>query len=517
MNGKIYDGTGAESYYGDVAIDDDKIVATGDLKFRAKTKIDAKGLVVSPGFVNMLSWAPWNLLNDGRSLSDLKQGVTLEVFGEGASMGPIADENMTEESNWQTLGEYFDYAEGKGMSTNIASFVGATTVRTNVLGYDDIDPNPAQLMEMKNQVRQAMDDGALGVGSSLIYPPAFFAKTEELIELCKVASEYGGTYISHMRSEGNKFEEAVNELMKIAYDARIDAEIYHLKAGGVDNWPKIDKVINKIDSARNTGLNITADMYLYTAGSTGLDACVPPWAQDGGTDAFMERLRNDSIRNIILKDIITPTDEWENFYLMSKDPDNIKLLGFKQDSLQKYSGMTLKQIADKRHSGYPETILQLILDNDGDIGTVYFLMSEENIVKQIKLPYMSFCSDAGSYSFEREDNPSTHPRAYGNFARLLGKYVREERVISLEEAIYKLTSLSMEKLKISERGRIAPGYFADIAVFDFDQVLDRATFEYPHRYSTGMVHVIVNGVQVLENGEHTGEMPGRAVRLDIKK
>lgn len=513
-NGTVYDGTGLSPYKADVAIKNDKVVAVGELDYRSKKDIDASGLIVAPGFINMLSWAPNSLLRDGRSMSDLKQGVTLEVFGEGVSMGPVPEDRITEDSKWTTLGGYFDYAEESGISTNIASFVGATTIRVHVLGYDNVAPNDEQLDKMKSLVREAMEEGALGVGSSLIYPPAFFAKTDELIELNKIASEYGGTYISHMRSEGNKLEEAVDELIEIAKRADIDAEIYHLKAAGMDNWDKLDRVIEKIDSARQLGMNITADMYLYTAGSTGLTACLPPWVEEGGHEVFMERIRNDSIKQKILGEIMTPTDEWENFYDLSGDPSNIMLLGFKQDSLQKYTGMTLREIADQRNAGYPETILQLIDDNDGSIGTVYFLMSERNIKKQIQLEYMSFGSDAGSYSFEREGNPASHPRAYGNFARLLGKYVRDEYVIPLEEAIYKLTLLTAQKLKIKYRGRIAPGYYADLAIFDYDEIIDRATFENPHRYAEGMKFVIVNGVPVIEMGDHTGEMPGRAVRLN---
>ncbi len=522
--GTIYDGSGGPPVVGDVAIRGDSIVAVGDVgSAGAATELDVTGLAVAPGFINMLSWATVSLIEDGRSLSGIKQGVTLEVFGEGSSMGPLNDamkQEMLEQQGdirfdvaWTTLGEYLEHLVERGVSTNVASFIGATTVRVHEIGYEDRPPTAEELERMRALVRQAMEEGALGVGSSLIYAPAFYAKTDELIELARVAAEYGGMYISHMRSEGNRLLEAVDELLTIAREANIPAEIYHLKAAGTENWPKIDEVIAKVEAARAEGLRITADMYTYTAGATGLDAAMPPWVQEGGLQQWKARLQDPQIRARLRREMTTPTDEWESLYLLAGSPEQVILVGFKQDSLKYLTGKSLAEVARMRGKSPEETAMDLVVQDDSRVGTVYFLMSEDNVKKQIALPWMSFGSDAGSLAPEGvflKSNP--HPRAYGNFARLLGKYVREEQIIPLEEAVRKLTTLPAENLKLRRRGALRPGYFADVVVLDPTTIADHATIENPHQLATGMVHVFVNGVQVLRDGEHTGAKPGRVVR-----
>jgi N-acyl-D-amino-acid deacylase len=522
-NGTIYDGSGKSPFTGDVAIRGDKIVAVGKrLKGRGRTEIDAKGLAVAPGFINMLSWATDSLIEDGRSQSDIRQGVTLEVFGEGWSMGPLTEDMKKEavkrqgdikyEIKWTTLGQYLDYLVQRGISPNVASFVGATTVRIHELGYADRPPTPAELERMKALVRQAMEEGALGVGSSLIYAPAFYAKTDELAALCQVAAGYGGMYISHMRSEGNRFLEAIDELIAIAEKAGLPAEVYHLKAAGKPNWNKLDAAIAKIEAARAKGIRVTADMYTYTAGATGLDAAMPPWVQEGGLEAWIARLKEPAIRERVKREMSTPTDEWENLFL-GAGPEGTLLVGFKNDALKPLTGKTLAAVAAQRGKSPEETAMDLVIEDGSRVGTIYFLMSEENVRKQIKVPWVSFGSDAESQAPEGpflKSNP--HPRAYGNVARLLGKYVREEKLISLQEAVRRLTSLPATNLKIKDRGLLKPGYFADIAIFDVAKIQDHASFERPHQYSTGMVHVFVNGTQVLKDSEHAGAKPGRVVR-----
>lgn len=514
-SGRVVDGTGKAAYQADVGVRRDKIKKIGDLSNkRAAKTVDAQGMVVSPGFINVLSWASDDLLLDGRSMSDIKQGITLEIFGEGSSPGPL-NENMKKGKDipWTTLGGYLDHVTNKGVSPNVASFVGATTVRINVLGYDNRKPSPEELSKMQELVREAMREGALGLGSSLIYAPAFFADTDELVALAKAAAEYKGVYISHLRSEGDAFLEATDELLTIASKANIPAEIFHLKAAGKNNWYKLDQVLQKIDSARAAGLQVTANMYTYTAASTGLDATMPPWVQDGGSQKWLERLQDSTMRDSIIGLMRTPARDWENFLLAAGSPDNILVTGFEQDSLHQYSGKTLTEMAALRKLSPEETIIDLIIANGGDIQAVYFLMAEENIKKQLALPYMSFGSDAGSFAAEGDNlRYVIHPRTYGTFARLLGKYVREEKVISLEEAVRKLSALPAEKLKIQKRGKLLPGYFADVLVFDAQKIADKATFKKPHQYAEGMIHVFVNGVQVLENGEHTGALPGRVIR-----
>jgi N-acyl-D-amino-acid deacylase len=524
QNGTLYDGTGAPPYQGTVALKDDKIFYIGPPKFfTAKKIINATDKAVSPGFINMLSWGVETLIEEGKSQSDIRQGVTLEVFGEGMSWGPLNEElkaymkknqgDIKYDINWTTLGEYLQFLEDKGVSTNIASFIGATTLRINAVGYDDSKPNESELALMKNLVHQGMKEGAMGIGSSLIYAPAFYSSTEELIALCKVAAEYDGLYISHMRSEGNKLLESVDELLTIADQSGIRAEIYHLKQSGKKNWYKLDQVIQKIDSARAKGLEITTDMYTYIAGATGLDASMPPWVQEGGLDQWIARLKDPAIRKKVIKEMKADTDQWENLMRAAESSDKLILVGFKNDSLKYLTGKTLTEVAKMRGKSPEETAIDLVIQDGSRVGTVYFLMTEENIKKQIKLPYMSFGSDAGTMSPEGVfSKSSTHPRAFGNFVRLLGKYVREENVISLEEAIYKLTGLPASNLKIQKRGQLKNGYFADVVVFDPKEISDHATFENPMQYATGVEHVWVNGTHVLENGNHTGAYGGRFVK-----
>lgn len=522
--GTIYNGLGGEPFIADVAFEADKISAIGDLsKFSATEEIDATGLAVAPGFINMLSWAPVALLVDGKSQSDIRQGVTLEVFGEGQSMGPLSEQMKNDEAEsqgdlkydvgWTTLGEYLDHAVARGVSPNIASFVGATTVRIHELGYEDRAPTEAEMDRMRGLVRQAMEEGALGLGSSLIYAPAFYADTNELIELSKVVAEYNGLYISHMRSEGNRLIESVEELLTIAREADVRAEIYHLKAAGKANWSKLDNVIEMVEQARSEGVEVTADIYPYTAGATGLDAAMPPWVQEGGYNAWADRLRDPDTRKKVALEMATPTDDWENLYLAAGSAENVLLVGFKSEALKPLTGKTLAEVSAMRGTSPEETAIDLVIEDGSRVESVYFLMSEENIRKKLKQPWVSIDSDAGSLASEGvflKSNP--HPRAYGTFARVLGKYVREEQVISLAEAVRRLTALPAENLKIQKRGQLQVGYFADVTVFNPDTIIDHATFEQPHQYATGMQHVFVNGEQVLADGEHTGALPGRVVR-----
>jgi N-acyl-D-amino-acid deacylase len=522
-NGTIYDGSGSAPHLGDLAIDGDRIVAVGNVgDVAGRTEVDVQGLAVAPGFINMLSWAVDTLIEDGRSQSDIRQGVTLEVFGEGLSMGPVNDrvsqllvENQGDiefDIEWTTLGEYLDYLVERGISTNVASFIGATTVRVHEIGFEDRPATAQEMERMRELVRQAMEEGALGVGSSLIYAPAFYAPTAELVELSKVAAEYDGIYISHLRSEGNQLLEAVDELLTIAREAGIAAEIYHLKAAGEQNWSKIDSVIERVELARAEGLAITADMYTYTAGSTGLDAAMPPWVQEGGYEAWATRLQDPETRTRLRMEMTTPSDDWENLYLAA-GPQGTLLVGFKSDELKPLTGKTLAEVAAMRGGTPEETAMDLVIEDGSRVQVVYFLMSEDNVRRQLALPWVSFGSDAGSMAPEGVFlESSTHPRAYGNFARLLGRYVRDEGILPLEEAIRRLTSLPAENLHLTERGALRPGYFADVVVFDPQTIQDHATFESPHQYATGVVHVWVNGTQVLSGGEHTGATPGRVVR-----
>jgi N-acyl-D-amino-acid deacylase len=514
-NGTVYDGSGRKPQTVDVAIAGDKIVAVGKLKnASAKTVVEAQGLAVAPGFVNMLSHSYNSILQDGRSLGELRQGVTTQIFGEGSSMGPVSEEMKQRRgiSNWTTLAEYLQYAERKGISQNVASYIGATTIREYVIGLEDKKATPAQLQQMRELVRQEMEAGALGIGSSLIYAPAFYATTEELIEMCKVAAQYQGKYISHLRSEGNQLIEGVQELLRIAREANIPAEIYHLKASGQANWAKMDQVIKMVEQARKQGLKITADMYTYTAGATGLNSTLPPWTLDGGFPELFKRLQDPETRKKIADEVRQPTDKWENMWQLAGAPERILLVGFRNPSLRQYIGKNIAEVAQLRGKDPIETIMDLIVEDRSRVDTVYFMMSEENVKKQIKLPWVSFGSDAASMAAEGAFlNSSTHPRAYGNFARLLGKYVRDEKVIPLEEAIRRLAALPCENLGLAQRGLLKTGYFADVVIFDPKTIADKATFEKPHQYAVGMKHVFVNGVQLLKDGEHTGKTSGRAL------
>ena len=510
-NGTIYDGSGSSPIIGDVALQHDTIAAIGDLSdAKGKKEIEAKGLAVAPGFINMLSWADRSLLMDGRAVSDIKQGVTLEVFGDGWSPGPVKRKATAKpvDSLWTTLGGYFNFLMKKGVSPNVASFVGATSIRIHELGHQNRPPNAEELERMKNLVRQAMEEGAMGLGTSLIYAPADYASTEELVELAKVASEYGGIYITHMRSESDNILSAMNETFRIAKEANIPAEIYHLKINHNRNWNKIDTVIAKIDSAQKAGLKITANMYTYQASATGLTARLPTWVQEGGAAAMRKRLRNPAVRKRVLNEMRLgiPTK--------NSDPKDVMMLGFRLDSLNKlYRGKRLDEVARIHGKDADETVLDLVIKDRSTIAAIYFLISEDNIKRMLALPYVSFGSDAASMSEAKIfDDWGTHPRAYGTFARFLGKYVREEKIVSLEEGIRRLSYLPATNLKLQKRGQLKPGNFADVVIFNADSTRDKATFDQPKEYAEGVKHVFVNGVQVLENGEHTGAKPGRVIR-----
>ena len=523
-NAMVYDGNGGQPYKGDIAINADTIAVIGNLSnASAKNEIDAKGMAVSPGFINMLSWSNESLIQDGNSQGELRQGVTLEVMGEGESMGPLTakmkDQMQKGQTDikynveWNTLGGYLNFLEKKGISCNVASFVGATTIREYVVGEDNRDPTAAELDSMKLLVRQAMQEGAMGVGSSLIYPPAFFAKTNELIAMCSEAGKYGGSYISHMRNEGNKLFEALDELITIAKVAKVHAEIYHLKAAGKDNWWKMDSLIKIVDKARSEGVDVTADMYTYFASATGLTASFPPSLQDGGFGKLWQRLQDPSIREKMKKEMNTNATDWENTYYGAGGAEHVLLLSFKQDSLRKYIGKTLAEVAKLRGTSPEETAMNLIVEDSTRIGVSYFSMTEDNIKKEIALPWVSFCSDAESEATEGvflKTNP--HPRAYGNFVRVIGKYCRDEKIITLPDAIRKLSKLPATNLKLQKRGELKVGNYADVVIFDPATVQDHATFAKPHQYATGIIHVLVNGVPVIKDGEHTNAKPGRFVK-----
>lgn len=523
QGGTVYDGSGRAGRRTDIGVKGDRITAVRDLSAAKSAKvIDARGLAVAPGFINMLSWSTVSLIHDGRAQSEIRQGVTTEIMGEGESMGPLNDAmkkrivaqqgDIKFDITWTTLAEYLQVMEQRGISPNIASFVGATTIREHVIGLEDRQPTPEQLAQMRDLVRREMEAGALGIGTSLIYPPAFYAKTEELIEMCKVAAQFNGRYISHIRSEGSQLLEAVDEFLRISREARIPAEIYHLKALGKSNWPKLEQMLAKVEAAQKEGLRVTADMYAYTAAGTGLDACLPPWTADGGYPALFKRLRDPATRAKIAAEVRAESDTWENFYLGAGSPDRIILSGFKSERLKPLTGQTLEDVSKMRGKDPVETIMDLIAEDESRIDTIYFLMSEENVKKEMARPWISFGSDEAAQAPEGvflKSNP--HPRAYGNFARILGKYVRDEKVITLEEAVRRLSALPAANLGLRERGTLNEGMFADIVVFDPATIADRATFEQPHQYAIGMKEVFVNGVQVLHNGEHTGAKPGRAL------
>lgn len=520
--GTVYDGTGGEPRQADVAIRGDRIAAIGDLQnVRAGSVVDASGLAVAPGFINMLSHSEVSLIVDGRSMSELKQGVTTQIFGE-SSMGPLTQEMKDRRTAqqgdfkydivWTSLSEYLTYLERRGISQNVASFIGAPTLREYAIGLDDKPPTPEQLEKMRQLVREEMEAGALGVTTALIYPPATFAKTDELIEMCKVAAKYRGKYIAHIRSEADQLTEAIEETIRISREAGLPVEIYHLKASGQENWPKLDGVLAMINDARRKGVKITADMYTYTAGATGLNSCMPPWVYDGGPDAAYKRLQDPATRRKIADAMHAPSRDWENLYLLAGSPERILLVGFKSDALKPLTGKTLAEVARLRSKDPAETVMDLVLEDHSRVGTVYFMMDEENVKKQIREPWVSFGSDASSMAPEGVFlKSSTHPRAYGNFARLLGQYVRQQKVISLTEAVRRLSGLPATNLELDHRGFLQQGMFADVVVFNPKTIADVATFEQPQQYAVGVKYVFVNGIQVLKDGEHTGARPGRAL------
>lgn len=509
-NGQVYDGTGAEPFAADVAIQGDTIAAIGDLKkIKAKKEIDATGLAVAPGFINMLSWADENLVQDGYSVSDIKQGITLEIFGEGFSPGPVRKSNKPGPGSWwTTLGGYFNHLERKGVTPNVGSFVGATSVRIHELGFSDNAPSLEQLRRMEALVEQAMKEGALGLGTSLIYAPATYASTEELIALAKVASRYNGMYITHMRSEGDFILAALDEVIRISKEADIRTEIYHLKINLSRNWNKIDSVLAKIDSARSAGIPLTANMYPYTASGTGLNSRLPAWVQEGGAVMMRKRMSNPVLRRRVLYEMA------KGIPVRNSDPDKVVLMRFRLETLNNlFRGKTLSEASRIYGKNPDETAIDLIVKDKSRIESLYFQQSEDIVRTIMRQSYVSFGSDGGSYSLERgSQSLADHPRAFGTFARILGRYVREERVITLQEAIRRMTSLPASNLRIKKRGQLMPGYFADLAIFDPQTIIDRATYENPHQYSAGMKHVFVNGVQVLDHGSHTGATPGRIIR-----
>ena len=521
--GTIYDGSGRAPSAGDVAVAGDRIAAVGRVDGRGRRELDARGLAVAPGFINMLSWATESLIEDGRSQSDIRQGVTLEIFGEGWSMGPLTEEMRRERQErqgdikfdiaWVTLGEYLDHLAARGVSCNVGSLIGATTVRIYVVGYDDRRATAAELDRMRALVDQAMREGALGVGSSLIYTPATFADTNELVALCEVAARYGGLYTSHIRSEADRLIEAVDEVIEISRRSGIRSEIYHLKQAGQPAWEKYDECIAHIESARAQGLPVGADMYPYTAGATGLYATMPPWVQEGGHRAWVQRLKDPTVRGRLAEEMRRPGDGWENFLFAAGSPDNILLASFRNEALKPLTGKTLGDVARMRGKSPEETAMDLVIEDDSRVGAIYFHISEDNVRKQMALPWISFGSDAASLAPEGvflKSNP--HPRAYGTFARVLGKYARDEAVVPLEQAIRRMTSLPATNLGLRDRGSVAAGMLADLAVFDAAKIRENATYERPHQYATGMAHVVVNGEPVLVDGEHTGAKPGRVVR-----
>jgi N-acyl-D-amino-acid deacylase len=520
-DGSLYDGSGAASFVGDLAVAGDSIVGIGPAaRGRGRTEIDAAGLAVAPGFINMLSWAAEPLIADGRSQSDIRQGVTLELFGEGFSLGPLNERlkqhvrerqgDIKYDVTWTTLDEGLQHLVTRGVSCNVASLVGATTLRVHEIGFDDRPPTSDELDRMRALLRQAMEDGAFGVGSSLIYAPACFARTDELVALAEVAGAHGGMYVSHIRNEGNRLLEAVDELVDIARRSGAAAEIWHFKASGPANWPKLDAAIERIEAARAHGLRVTADMYTYHASSTGLDATMPGWVQAGGHRAWVERLKDPAVRARLRHELSTAGADGSNEFLAA---EKILLVGFRNQALRPLTGKTLAEVAASRGASVEDTIMDLVVEDDSRVQCVFFTMSEDNVRKAVGLPWMSFCSDAGSLAPEGVFlNTSTHPRAYGSFARLLAKYVRDEGVVPLAEAVRRLTALPADNLGLERRGRLLPGYYADVVVFDPRTIQDHATFERPHQFATGVQHVFVNGQHVLRDGAHTGALPGRVVR-----
>ncbi|MDE3158149.1 MAG: D-aminoacylase [Acidobacteriota bacterium] len=524
-NGRVCDGSGSPCSAGGVAISGDTIGKVGDLAgARGKIERDVHGHVIAPGFINMMS-SEWGLFADGRSQSDIRQGVTLEILGEGESIGPLSDAMRAEHErqetdihydvSWHTLAEGLDTLARRGISTNIASFIGAATPRVYVLGRANRAPTAAELDQMRALTEKAMQDGALGVASALIYQPGTYARTDELVALAEVAAKHHGMYISHIHNEGDHEMEAIDELIAIARQAKIPAEIYHLKVAGQKNWARLPEVIRKVEEARASGLHITADMYTYTAGATGLDAAMPPWVQEGGLEAWRKRLQDPAIRKRVRKEMREPDPKWDNLYLATGSPDQVLLIGFKNEKLKPLTGKTLGDVARLRHTSPEDAAMDLVVEDDSRVGTVYFLMDEDNVRRQIVLPWVSFASDEDSRGIDGVFlKSSAHPRAYGNFARVYARYVRDEKLLTVEEAVRRMTSLPASNLGIARRGMLREGYFADVAVFDPQTIQDHATFERPMQYATGVSEVWVNGVEVIRDGEHTGAKPGRVVRRE---
>ncbi len=524
-NAIVYDGSGDAPKSIDIAIKNDRIAAhlkPGE-NATATRVVDAQGRALAPGFINVLSWATESLIVDGRAQSDLRQGVTLEIFGEGWSMGPLNDAMKAEAIKqqgdirypieWTTLGEYLDYLQKRGVAVNIASFVGATTLRIHELGYENRAPTPEELVRMQQLVSQSMDEGALGVGASLIYAPAFYAKEDELTALATTAGQSGGGYVAHMRSEANRLNEALDELIRIGRKANVHAEAYHLKAAGKENWPKMATAIGQIEKARSEGLSIAANMYTYPAGATGLDAAMPPWVQEGGHDAWVARLKDPKIRARVLREMRSPSKDWENLYLLAGTADGVKFIGFKNPKLKPLTGKTLAEVARIRNQSPEDTMIDLVIEDDSRVETAYFLMSEDNVKLGLSQHWVSLGSDAEASAPEGVFlKSSTHPRAYGNVARLLGHYVRDEKLMSLQEAIYRLTRLPASNWKLKDRGCLEPGCYADLVIFEPAKIMDVATFDKPQQFATGVSNVWVNGVEVLQNGEPTGKLPGQVVR-----
>jgi N-acyl-D-amino-acid deacylase len=522
--GTIYDGSGGAGFVGDVGVRGDRIAYVGPSlpSATARKIVDARGMAVSPGFINMLSWANESLLVDPRGLSDLRQGVTLEVMGEGWSMGPLNAQmkklsverqgDIKYPIEWTTLGQYLGYLQKRGIALNVASFVGATTVRQHELGEKDVAPTPAQLTRMRALVRSAMQEGAMGVGTALIYPPGTFAKTDELVALTTEVARCGGMYISHMRSEGDRLLESIDELIDISRRSGAPAEIYHLKQAGRPNWNKLERAIARIEAARASGLKISANMYTYTAGGTGVAASLPPWVQDGGTDAMLKRLNDPKLVEKIKSEMLQPGKDWENLYLHA-GPDGVLLASLVEPSLKPLTGKTIAEVAKMRGVSPEQAVIDIVREDKGRSGALYFLMDESNVRRQTTIPWISFGSDAEAAAPEGVFlKSSTHPRAYGNFARFLGHYVRDEKATTLQDAVRRLSSLPASNLGLRDRGRLKLGLAADIVVFDPQTIADHSTYEKPMQFATGVRDVFVNGTQVLEGSQPTGATPGRFVK-----
>ncbi|MEY4953669.1 MAG: hypothetical protein RL299_2093 [Pseudomonadota bacterium] len=522
--GTVFDGLGGAGIEADVGIVGGRIAAIGKLgKARGALEIDARGAAVAPGFINVLSWSTESLIADGRSQGDIRQGVTLEVMGEGSSMGPLNAEMKARAVReqgafkypveWTSLADYLGYLERKGVSCNVASFIGAGTLRTHTVGYDDVRANWSQIAQMVWLVEAEMKAGALGIGSSLIYAPDNFANTEELILLAATAAAHGGSYISHIRNEGELYLEALDELIDIGRRSGARVQMYHMKPAGRDNWDKADMGHARMDAARKVGIDVSANVYTYTASATGLDASMPLWVQQGGRDEWIARLKDPAIRARVIAEMRSPPVGWSNTYRNAGGAENVILLGFQNPALKVLTGKTLAEVAKLRGTSPEDTMVDLVIEDGTRVDTAYYTMSEENLIKNLRSPWTMLGSDAASMATEGHFLlKNTHPRAYGNFARFLGRYVRDQKVLGLGEAIRRLTSLPAQQLGLRGRGRLALGYAADVVVFDPAKIEDHATFAKPHQYATGVSEVLVNGTAVLRGGEHTGAKPGRFVK-----